>query len=119
MSSYLSSLLSAFGGRGNGAVNSDDSDSEDAENMPLNNGGPAAKVPAAAMGKKGACAASKEQEEPSVHWLSVQTTETDAKVVCEKPAAAHLLQMGPETALNLVSIFGGARQGAYVRVCIW
>lgn len=121
MSSYLSSLLSAFGGRGgNGAVDSDDSDFEDAENTPLNNGGPttAAKGPAAAaaMGKKGAGAASGKEQEPSVHWLSVQTTETDAKVVCEKPAASHLMQVGPETALNLVSIFGGARQGKCVRV---
>lgn len=46
-----------------------------------------------------------------MHWLSVKTTETGATVVCEKGAADHLKKIGPEVALNLVSIFGGARQG--------
>lgn len=89
MSSYLSSLLSsAFGGRK--AVDDEgDSDFEDAAGSEEN------RPPA----------------DPSVHWLSVQTTQTDATVVCEKGAADHLKKIGPEVALNLVSIFGGARQG--------
>lgn len=93
MSSYLSSLLSAFGGRGgNGGGDADgDSDFEDAtgseENQPLNKG-PAA-VAGGKAGPKAAAAAAKSQD-PSVHWLSVQTTETDAKVVVEKAAGAYV-----------------------------
>ncbi len=106
MSSYLSSLLSAFGGGrggvGGAAEDEDFSDFEDAgsveNHQPLNKG-PA--VGAAAGSSK----------DPSVHWLSVRTTETEAAVVCEKAAADHLVKVGAETALALVSIFGGARQG--------
>ena len=92
MSSYLSSLLSAFGGRGGAGGNDhggEDSfnDFEDAgseENTPLNTIAGSGKAAAGAASKAGA-----KSQDPSVHWLSVQTTETDAKVVVEKAAGAY------------------------------
>lgn len=103
MSSYLSSFLSSTFGMG---AAFDSSDESERESTPPTNPSPSTTTKAVSKPTKG------DAESSSVHWLGVKTDEKEVRVVCDSRAAKEVLgRCSDTTPLNLISIFGAARQG--------
>lgn len=110
MSSYLTSLLSSAFGSGAAFDSSDESDGENCN--PTTTQCPTkvnvSEPPQSGVVKRSAA----DSACSSVHWLSVETDEKEARVVCDQRAAKEVLSKCSDTTpLNLISIFGAARQG--------
>lgn len=112
MSSYLSSFLSSAFGTGAAFDSSDESDGENLS--PVNattkpSSSSASSTTTKAVSKP---TSSGDAESSSVHWLGVETDEKEVRVVCDNRAAKEVLgKCSDTTPLNLISIFGAARQG--------
>ncbi len=111
MSSYLSSLLSNAFGTG-AAMDSSDSEGENDTAMAntSSSGNAAAAAASSGSSKNSAVSSSSKTDATSVHWLGVETDEKEVRVVCDPKAAKEVL-CKVEGPLNLISIFGAARQG--------
>jgi len=106
MSSYLSSFLSSAFGTGAAFDSSDESDGEN--QSPVN----ATTKPSSSTTTKAVKPTSGDAESSSVHWLGVETDEKEVRVICDNRAAKEVLgKCSDTTPLNLISIFGAARQG--------
>ena len=120
MSSYLSSLLSSAFGTG-AAVYSDSEDEHEGSSTSTTTlqdktnkktGGAAAATTTSAKTKKNDSYDTEADNQASVPWLAVEAEEEAVKITCNEQATKEVLQrIGETTPLNLISIFGAARQG--------